>query len=193
MIQIDDTLVSTDVIEKKFHCDLEQCKGACCVHGDSGAPLEEEEKDMLRKYYPAFRSFLSQEGLDAINKNGLFYLDEENDWVTMLVGNEQCAYSYKNKGISYCAIEKAWEKGLIPFQKPVSCHLYPIRLKEYKDFTAVNYDEWEICKPALILGEKKDISVYSFCKSPLIRKFGKSWYQKLEKAAQEYLKAIQEK
>lgn len=188
MIKIKDTLISLDIIEKKFVCDLTKCKGACCVHGDSGAPIEDHEVEILEQIYPKLKSYLRQEGINAIEEQGTWIIDIENDKVTPLINNQECAYVVFEDDIAKCAIEKAYFDKKIKFQKPVSCHLYPVRVKKYSDFFAVNYDSWEICKPALKLGKDKDVPVFEFTKESLLRKFGKDWYRHLRIVAKELAK-----
>jgi hypothetical protein len=185
MLEIDGKILSLEILKQPFACNVKVCKGACCVHGDSGAPLTEEEKILLQEDYQQIKPFLNKEGTGAIEKNGLFYLDEDKDWVTTLVNGKQCAYSIQENGITVCAIEKAYFQRKTTFRKPVSCHLYPVRTKQYKDFEAINYDEWDICKPALKHGKEKGIMVYCFVKEALERKFGQDWVEKLNIAAKE--------
>ena len=181
MIQIENTILSNDIIEKYFLCDLTKCKGACCVEGDSGAPLEKKERKLLDKYYPEIKKYMRPEGIAAVDKNGKYYIDEEHEHVTTLIEGQECAYTIFDKdGIAQCSIEKAWVEKKIPFQKPISCSLYPIRVKEYDRLTAVNFDEWDICESACKLGEEKKILVYKFLKKPLTQKFGEEWYKQLE-------------
>ena len=173
MIQIDDTLVSLDVIERYFLCDLSKCKGECCVEGDSGAPLEDSELAKLQQ--------------------GVAYIDEEGDTVTSIVNGKDCVFTcYDADGTCKCAIEKAYREGKTDFYKPVSCHLYPIRVTQYRDFKAVNYHRWSVCKAAEILGKKEQLPVYKFLKEPLIRKFGQAWYKALEECAEEWKKQREE-
>jgi hypothetical protein len=183
MIEIDKKLVSLDVLEKHFICDLAKCKGMCCVHGDSGAPLEPEEAEKLGQIYPDIKKYLRKEGIKAIKKHGKHVIDADGDVVTPLVNKKECAYVTFEEGIAKCGIEKAYEHGVTDFQKPVSCHLYPVRIKQYKGFDGVNYDTWEICKPATILGKKENIPVYKFVRKALIRKYGTDFYKNLEIAA----------
>ena len=187
MLQIDNTLISLDLIEQKFKCDLKKCKGACCLHGDSGAPLEEDEKKALKEIFPKIKSYLPKKNLHSLKKEGLYYKDKEGDWVTTLVDGKQCAYSFLENDIYYCAIEKAYINNKINFRKPLSCHLYPVRTKNYTDFTAINYEEWEICKPAIIQGKEEGLILFEFLKIPLIKKFGIKWYDELKNAAKDYL------
>lgn len=183
MIEIDGRVVSLDLLEKHFICDLDKCKGMCCVHGDSGAPLEPEEVVKLDKLFPAIKKYLRPEGIQAIKNQGRHVIDNDGDVVTPLVDGKECAYVIFEQGIAKCGIEKAFEDGAIDYQKPVSCHLYPVRTKRYQDFEGVNYDRWEICKPATLLGHKENIPVYKFVKKALIRKYGSGFYEKLEIAA----------
>ncbi|MFW5657112.1 MAG: DUF3109 family protein [Bacteroidota bacterium] len=185
MLQIDNKILSLDIIEKKFVCDVERCKGACCVHGDSGAPLEDNEVTILEEEYRNIKPFLRKEGVEAIENQGIWVVDSDNDKVTPLVNNNECAYVVFDNGIAKCGIEKAYTEGATYFQKPVSCHLYPIRTKKHKEFEGMNYDTWDICKPALKLGERLNVPVYVFVKDALIRKYGKDWYQKLKIAVNE--------
>lgn len=184
MLQIGETIISLDILEKKFCCNLEKCHGICCIEGDSGAPVSKEEKKLIERNIDKILPFMNQEGQRAVKDHGCCYIDIEKDMVTQLVEGNECAYVVNKNGISMCAIELAYEQNEITFRKPVSCHLYPIRTKEYKDFTAVNYDEWEICSDALIHGEKHGIPLYIFCKDSLIRKFGQEWYDQLCYAAE---------
>jgi hypothetical protein len=183
MIQIGKTIVSNDLIDKKFSCDFSLCKGACCIHGESGAPLEPEEIEILKKCYLKLKPMLRNESVETIERYGVYVIDSDGDMVTPLVEGKECAYVVFDNDVAGCAIEKAYLNGSIDFQKPVSCHLYPVRLKKYREFTAVNYHDWEICKPAVVKGSYNNIKVYSFVKRALIRRFGDNWYARLESAA----------
>ncbi|WP_321436008.1 DUF3109 family protein [uncultured Bacteroides sp.] len=186
MIQIDDTIISLDVFKEKFLCNLDACKGECCIEGDAGAPLEESEVEQLKKVLPVIWKDLSPEAQAIIEKQGVCYKDEDGDLVTSIVNGKDCVFTcYDEKGCCYCAIEKAYREGKVDFYKPVSCHLYPIRVQNYSEFRAVNYHRWSVCKAAVLLGEKEDVPVYKFLKEPLIRKFGEDWYTELEIAAEE--------
>jgi len=188
LLKIGNTLVSLDVIERQFACDLKRCKGICCVHGDSGAPLEEEETEILEKYYDDFKEFMQAAGRNAVEQQATSVIDSDGDRVTPLIDGKECAYAYRDDdGIYKCAIEKAWEKKRIPFRKPLSCHLFPIRLKEYEDFTAVNFEFWKDCRPALEHGKVRNIRVYEFLREALTRHFGKTWYRELKEVARAYL------
>jgi len=186
MIEIDNTVVSLDVIEKKFSCDISRCKGYCCVHGASGAPLEDGEEEILKRIYPEIKPFLREEGIQAIDEQGTSVIDTDGEIVTPLVDGEECAYAIFEKGIARCGIERAYEQGATDFNKPISCHLYPIRIKKYHNFEAVNYDIWHICDSARDLGRKMHVTVYDFTKVALIRKYGKEYCAKLEMAGREF-------
>ncbi len=183
MLQIENTLVSLDIIEKKFYCDLAVCRGECCIEGDSGAPLDEEEQQQLEKSYPDFKEYVTRKGIKAIEEQGLYVIDKDGDLVTPLIDNKECAYLITENGCAWCAIEKAYNEGKIKYCKPISCQLYPIRITHYEEFDAVNYDQWDICKCARILGNKRGIPVYKFLKNALIRRYGENWYNQLEYAA----------
>lgn len=189
MIQIGKTIVSTDLIERRFFCDLDKCKGICCVEGDSGAPLEDEETKILEEIYPIFKKYLSAKNIKAVKEQGIWLIDSDNDKVTPLVDGKECAYVYYDKDIAKCAIERAFYEGLIKFKKPISCHLYPVRTKKFEKFEAVNYHRWEKCKPAVDTGKEKDVRAYQFLKEPLARRYGKNWYKELCLVAEEYSKA----
>ncbi|HKI89187.1 MAG TPA: DUF3109 family protein [Draconibacterium sp.] len=184
MIEIGRTIISFDVFEKHFLCDLFKCKGACCIEGDSGAPLTEEEAKIIEKDYSTFEAYLPKKHKKEITKQGFSLIDSDGDLVTPLVDNRQCAYSfYDEKGILKCSIEKAFFEGKTTFRKPVSCHLFPIRITEYKKFDAVNYQELDICKTGRECGKSQQLRLYKFLKEPLIRKYGEDWYKELEIAA----------
>ena len=182
MIIVDNTVLSDDIKDEHFVCDLQKCKGACCVEGDLGAPLEEEELKLLEEAYPHVVPYLSEAGKKAIEEQGLYILDEEGDWSTTTIGNRECAFAtYDNKGILKCAIEQAYRDGKTKWMKPVSCHLYPIRISKYDEYDALNYDRWSICADACDLGKSLKVPVYKFLKEPLIRKYGQAWYDELVK------------
>lgn len=180
LVEIQDKIVSTQIFERKFVCDLNACKGACCIHGDAGAPLTIEEASIIEDDLEYIIPYMRPEGINAVNETGVFYIDQENDIGTTLVNGAECAFVYFDEnGITKCAIEKAHKEGKTDFKKPISCHLYPIRLKHYDDFTAVNYDHWDICQPACECGEKLDVPVYKFLKEPIIRAFGQEFFDEL--------------
>jgi len=185
MISIANTLVSDDLLEKRFVCDLAACKGACCVQGDSGAPLEDAETKQLEEIFSIVKPYMTPEGVKAVEKQGTWVIDSDGDKVTPLVnGDKECAYTGFQNGTAYCTIEKAWKEGKVKFRKPVSCHLYPVRISKYKTFDAVNYETWAICKAACACGDKLDVPVYKFVKDALIVKFGEGWYKQLEQAVE---------
>lgn len=189
MIQIDDTLVSLDLIERSFLCDLSHCKGQCCVEGDSGAPLEPGEEEELKRVLPEIWNDLLPEARTVIQSQGVAYTDSDGDRVTSIVGDKNCVFTcYDTDGVCKCAIEKAYREGRVSFYKPISCHLYPVRITQYKTFQAVNYHRWDVCKAAELLGKKEQVPVYRFLKEPLIRKFGQAWYDALDECAQEWKK-----
>ncbi len=180
MIEIGKTILSDDVKEQFFVCNLEKCKGACCVEGDLGAPLEEDELPILEEIYSKVKPYLSEAGVEAIREQGTYILDEDGEYSTPTIGGKECAYAvYDEKGILKCGIEQAFLEGETDFKKPISCHLYPIRATKYEEFEALNYDRWDICSPACDLGNRLNVPVYKFLKDPLIRKYGEEWYQGL--------------
>lgn len=190
MIAIDHTLISEDLLEKKFVCDLNACKGACCVAGDAGAPLDRDELEILDGVLDKVKPYMVKKGLAAVKKYGTYVVDGDGDYTTTLVGEgQECAFVYFDETkTAKCAIEKAWSDGVISWKKPISCHLYPIRISRHKGYEAVNYSKWDICKPACACGEKLDVPVYKFLKEPLVRKYGKDWFKQLEQSAKLWLK-----
>lgn len=187
MIMVQDIIVSEELVTEKFICDLNACKGACCIEGDVGAPLEEEELAILSKIFKEIKPFLSSEGIHAIRQQGYFTEDESGEYNTPLLPDEACAYRVINElGIMSCGIEQAYLAGATKFKKPISCHLYPIRITkdEKSNFEALNYDRWDICSAACTLGAKEKVPVYQFLKEPIIRKYGTDFYEELDAAAQ---------
>jgi hypothetical protein len=186
MIQIGDTIVTLDVFREKFLCDFSICKGLCCVEGDAGAPVGEEEAMQLEKALPMVWDDLSVAAREVIKKQGVCYKDEDDDLVISIVNGKDCVFTcYDAKGYCRCVIEKTYRMGKTNFYKPVSCHLYPIRIDGTDNYQALNYHRWEVCKAAVLLGEKENIPVYKFLKEALIRKFGENWYAELELVAKE--------
>jgi hypothetical protein len=180
MILIDDTVISSDIADEFFVCDLAKCKGACCVEGDLGAPLEEEELEILERIQEEIKPFLSEVGLKEIEKMGAWVKDDDGDFSTPVIEGRECAYAlYDEKGHLKCGIEQAYFAGKTDFRKPISCHLYPIRLAKLADYTALNYDRWSICSDACSNGSSLGVPIYVFLKEPLIRKFGEKWYGEL--------------
>jgi len=188
MLQIQDTVVSLDLLERFFCCDIERCKGQCCIDGDAGAPITEAERARLEEVLPVIKDDLLPAARRVIDEQGVAYVDEEGDLVTSIVDGGNCVFTcYDDNGVCLCAIEKAWREGRVDWMKPESCHLYPVRLTEYPTFTAVNYHRWKICKCAEVLGRSKGLRVYEFLKGPLVRRFGPEWYEELDLTAREYL------
>lgn len=185
LIELDDKIISTQIFDKKFVCDLNSCKGACCVEGDAGAPLTWEEVEIIQENLEKIKPFMRQEGIEIIAKSDVFYLDEEDQPVTSLVNQKECVFVQFENGIAKCSIEQAHKEGSLSFKKPISCHLYPIRLKKFNEYTAMNYEEWDVCKPACSCGEELNIPVFKFLKEPLIRAFGEEFYSELEQVSKE--------
>lgn len=186
IIEIGKTLISSDLVDKKFICDYKTCKGICCLEGDSGAPLTAEEDQIMKRALPHVLKYLSEEAKALIEEKGTSYIDIEGDLVTTINNGKECVFThFTADGSCRCSYEMAFEAGEIDFQKPISCALYPVRVKQYKDFVGVNYDEWDICKCAEVLGEKMGTPVYKFLEKPLTRRFGKLWYNELKVAAKQ--------
>lgn len=187
MFQLGKTIVSEEILDKDFVCNLNACKGACCIEGEAGAPLTKEEGKILKEIYPIIKPFLRPQGIEAIENQGVYTEDINGDFETTLVAGKECAYVIVDEQkIAKCGIEMAYKEGVIKFQKPISCHLYPIRVKEYSTLTAVNYHSWPICHEACTLGKELKVPTYQFVKEALIRRFGLSWYDELDDMAQEY-------
>ena len=181
MIQIENTLISEEIITENFVCNLNKCKGECCVAGDAGAPLEAAELKIMETVFEKVKPYLNEKGLKAIAEQGLYVIDEDGDYTTTCVEkNLECAYVLFENGITQCAFEKAYNDGVIDFKKPISCHLYPIRITKYETFEALNYDRWSICSDACHFGNSLKVPVYQFLKEPLIRKYGENWYNQLQ-------------
>jgi len=182
MIEFGGHLVSEELIKENFICHLEKCKGACCIEGDAGAPLDQAEVEILKEIYPIVKPYMTAKGIETVEMVGTSVKDLDDDLTTPCVdGNKECAYVIWENGITKCAIEKAYEDGKIDWQKPISCHLYPIRLTQYPAFDMLHYDRWSICSSACSFGNEHNVKVYEFLKTPLIRKYGAAWYQELEK------------
>ena len=186
MFQLHKTIISEEILDKEFVCNLGACKGACCVKGDAGAPLEEEELQILTEILPTMKKYLSRKGLEAIARQGPYTTNEQGEHETTLINGEDCAYViYDKNNVALCGIEEAYNQGDIAFKKPVSCHLYPVRIRQYTEFAAVNYDRWEICDDACSLGKEMKVPVYRFVKQALVRKFGQKWYDELQEIAEQ--------
>jgi len=187
MIEVGSVLVHEDVVRENFVCNLKKCKGACCLEGDSGAPLNHDELHILDEIYPKVKPFMTAKGIATVEETGTYVTDFEGDYTTPCVDtNKECAYVTWENGITKCAIEKAYEYGAINWKKPLSCHLYPIRITKYPEFDVLNYDRWSICSPACSFGNELKVHVHEFLKEPLIRKYGEEWYKELEEAVEAY-------
>lgn len=187
MIRVQGVLVHEDIVNNQFVCNLAKCKGACCVEGDSGAPLLQSELAVLDEIYPAVKPYMTEKGIATVEEAGTHVKDFDGDLTTPCVdGNKECAYVTWENGISKCAIEKAYENGKISWKKPISCHLYPIRVTQYPEFDILHYDRWNICSPACSFGKELKVSVHQFLKEPLIRRYGAEWYDELEAKATAY-------
>jgi hypothetical protein len=186
LVEIQDKIVSTQIFERQFVCDLTACKGACCIEGDGGAPLTKDEVHIIEENLPQILPFMRPEGIAAVEAFGVAYEDEDFEPATTLVHGKECAFVYFDQSnTAKCAIEKAQREGKIDFIKPLSCHLYPIRTKQFNDYLALNYEKWDICEPACACGEKLDVPVFRFLKEPLIRAFGPEFYNELELVSRE--------
>jgi hypothetical protein len=181
MILVGNTVISDGIKDHFFVCNIEKCKGACCVEGDLGAPLDDDELPLMKEIQEEVTPYLTEAGRKEIERQGPYILDEEGDYSTPTINGRECAYAVRDeKGHLQCGIEKAYADGKINFRKPVSCHLYPIRITKYDDYDAINYDRWHICQPACELGRALGTPLYQFCKDALIRKYGIKWYEELE-------------
>ncbi|MAZ25959.1 MAG: hypothetical protein CL868_02640 [Cytophagaceae bacterium] len=189
MFQVGKTIVSEDVIEKDFVCNLAACKGECCIAGEAGAPIEQEEVTILKDIYPRVKPFLRPQGIAAIEEQGTHIETDLGELETPLVNGAECAYvTFTPEGVASCGIEDAYNAGEIDFRKPISCHLYPVRIQKYTSFAAVNYHRWPICDDACTLGKELQVPVYKFTKAALIRKFGEDWYTEVEEIAENWQK-----
>jgi hypothetical protein len=187
LVEISNKVITTELFDKHFVCDLAACKGACCVKGDSGAPLTLEEVDQMEQDLELYKPYMRPEGITAIEKSGVFYIDQDNEPASTLVNGEECAFVYfDDNNTAKCAIEKAHAEGKTQWKKPLSCHLYPIRTKEFETLTAINYDVWDICEPACSCGDKLAVPVYKFLKEPIIRAFGEDFFTELDQVAKQW-------
>lgn len=188
MIEIDDKIVSADLLRECFACDISRCKGICCVEGDAGAPLELDEVDILEQEYESYAKYMTEEGRREVEKQGFMVVDTDGDYTTPLVNNAECAYAFTENGITYCAIERAYSNGECSFLKPISCHLYPIRVTQFSNGSyGLNYHRWAVCHDAVECGKKLGLPVYKALREPIIRRFGEEFYKALE-YAEELLK-----
>lgn len=193
MIEVDGKIVSDDILTECFACDIARCKGECCVDGNSGAPLEMEEADILEEEYENYKPYMTPEGIESVERQGFMVVDCDGDYTTPLVDDAECAYSYRENGITLCAIEKAFREGKCSFRKPISCHLYPIRLISLSNSTTgLNYHRWNVCSSACENGRKLGIPVYKSLREPIIRRFGEEFYKALE-CAEDLLKSYEKK
>ena len=188
MFQLNKTIVSEEILEKEFVCNLSACTGACCVDGESGAPLDDVETKILAEIFPKVKPFRRAEGIKAIEEQGTHVVSDFGELETPLIDGKDCAYVIFAGKTALCGIEQAYNQGIVDWKKPVSCHLYPIRIKEYSDFAAVNYHKWHICDDACSLGQELGGPVYQFVKEALVRKFGQQWFDELDKVAKELKK-----
>lgn len=188
MIHIGNITISDDLVDQHFFCDLEKCKGACCIEGDAGAPLNADEVVLLPQIIDRIKPYLRKEGIEAIEQQGTFVIDFEQETVTPLIKGNECAYVIFENGIAKCGIEKAYFDGVITLRKPVSCHLYPLRIKRNGEYTFVNYDRWSICEPARQKGIRDHVHLREFVKDALMRRFGKEWYKELQIVIDQHLK-----
>ena len=184
MIQIGETIVSQVAFEHAFCCDLSKCKGACCVEGDAGAPLLPSEVPILESIQDAIRPFLRPEGLAALEAQGVAVKDHDGEWVTPLVDGRECAYVTFDQGVAKCGIEQAAAAGAVDWPKPISCHLYPIRVTKYQDFDALNVHHWKVCEPACSLGQELKLPVFIFLQGALVRAYGPAWMEEAEEVYQ---------
>ncbi len=185
MIEIDDKIVSADLLRECFACDLERCKGICCVEGNAGAPLEDDEPDILEREYPAYKPYMTAAGIAAVERQGFMVVDSDGDYTTPLVDDAECAYAYEENGVTLCAIEKAWAEGRTAYRKPISCHLYAIRLVQFSNGTVgLNYHRWSVCAGARECGRKLGLPVYKALREPIVRRFGEEFYEALDAAAE---------
>jgi len=184
MIQIGETIVSQVAFEHAFCCDLSKCKGACCVEGDAGAPLLPSEVPILESIQDAIRPFLRPEGLTALEAQGVAVKDHDGEWVTPLVDGRECAYVTFDQGVAKCGIEQAAAAGAVDWPKPISCHLYPIRVTKYQDFDALNVHHWKVCEPACSLGQELKLPVFRFLQGALVRAYGPAWMEEAEEVYQ---------
>jgi hypothetical protein len=184
MIQIGETIVSQVAFEHAFCCDLSKCKGACCVEGDAGAPLLPSEVPILESIQDAIRPFLRHEGLAALEAQGVAVKDHDGEWVTPLVDGRECAYVTFDQGVAKCGIEQAAAAGAVDWPKPISCHLYPIRVTKYQDFDALNVHHWKVCEPACSLGQELKLPVFRFLQGALVRAYGPAWMEEAEEVYQ---------
>lgn len=189
MITVGNAVISDDIAENQFVCDLQKCKGACCEEGEYGAPLEDDELETLEMIYVDIEDFLSEEGKKEIAKSGKYGKDPDGEYSTPVIKGRECAYAVRTEDSKLqCGIENAYKAGRTTFRKPISCQLYPIRITKYDHYDALNYHRWHICNPACELGQKLSMPIYKFVKDALVRKYGREWYRELQEQVQEKYK-----
>jgi hypothetical protein len=179
MLIVDDCIISDNLADVRFCCDIKQCKGVCCVEGDCGAPLDKEEIPVLERIYLSVKPYMTAEGIAVVERNGVSSIDVDGLPCTPLVNNRECAYAIVEDGVTLCAIEKAWRDGKVDFPKPISCHLYPVRIEDFGEFKAINYHEWDVCRCAVAKGRAEGKPLYQYLREPLVRRFGQRWYDEL--------------
>jgi hypothetical protein len=189
MIIHEHTLISPDIFEMEFACNLNKCKGACCVEGEFGAPLAEMELEVIDSQLENIRPYMTHKAKALLDKEGFYEKDIDGDLVTKCLSGRDCIFAINEEGVYKCSIDKAWQDGKSNFRKPISCHLYPIRISQVGEYTALNYDRWDICSPACEMGKSLGMPVYKYLKDALIRNFGEKWYSELEIIAEEYLRS----
>lgn len=188
MIEIDGKIVNTDILTTDFMCDITRCKGICCVEGNAGAPLEMDEVDTLEQEYDTYSEYMKPEGRDVIKQDGFMVVDCDGDYTTPLINDSECAFSYEQNGVTLCAIERAWKEGKTSFRKPISCHLYPIRLINLSNGTVgLNYHRWSVCASAVECGAKAGVPLYKSLREPIVRRFGEEFFEALTQA-EKYIK-----
>lgn len=189
MIEIDDRIISEDILLESFCCDVTKCRGECCVEGNSGAPLDLDEVDILEQEWENYKPYMTEQGVEVIERDGFMVVDQEGDYTTPLINDSQCAYSFEENGITFCAVERAFREGKTGFKKPISCHLYPIRLINFSNGSVgLNYHRWSVCSSAVECGKKLNMPVYMALKEPLVRRFGEEFFDALQQA-QKYIKS----
>ena len=181
MLSIDHVLISDEILNQYFTCDISACRGRCCVEGDAGAPLEEEEIAVIEDFLDDIKPYMSQEGIQIVERNGIFDYDMDGILVTPLINDRECAFVYFESNIAQCAIEKAFLERKIDFQKPISCHLYPIRIKKFDYYDRLDYHHWAVCEQAQKSGKILKTTIFDYLSEPLARRYGKEWIEKVKK------------
>ena len=189
MVQIQDTIVSFDLFQEYFCCNFTHCKGACCVEGAAGAPVLRDEGEKLEEAYEVVESEMTPDARAVVEEQGVVYNDRDGDLVTSIVNGKDCVFaSHDENGNCICLIDKAYREGRTTWRKPISCYLYPVRLRKVGDFIGVNLHKWDVCSSAFIKGRRKGIRAYEFLKEPLIERFGEEWYKEVLLVAEELKK-----